>query len=135
MVLGLLFLLCSCAHSPTTIETIQTCDEWWRGIRNEDANFYQTISINEHFVVHLCGSRARMFAEFNKIHPDRPLTDLLADNTYMFTIHYPKADLVHTWLVVKIVNGKVVFHKWATGHEFIRLLSLHTSNLLKADKY
>lgn len=124
-----------CAHSPKTFEVIQTVDNWWLSLKNENPNYYEIISISENLVIHLCGSRAKMFVEFQKSHPDKSLMNLLSSNTFMFTIHYPRLGLIYVWLVVKIRDGKVIFHKWATGHEFIRLLSLYSDNLLNADRY
>ncbi len=131
-------ILPSCAiHSQavSTKKAIRICDDWWAGIKNENPNFYQVISINKNLVVHLCGSRTKIFVEFHKIHPDQSLINLLTSNTYMFTIHYPRLKITHIWLVVKIVDKKIILHKWATGHEFIRLLSLYSDNFLNADGY
>jgi len=123
----------SCAHySPTIEQVIQTSDNWWRGIRTENPNYYKVIKLCN-INIHLCGSRAKLWVEYNKLYPDTPFD--LSSNTYMFTSYSPRRNLVEMWLVVKVINGKVILHKWAAGHEFVRLLSIKLDELLIADEY
>lgn len=100
-------------------------DIWWQRIENKNPNFYRKVDVGR-VIVHLCGSKEKM---------EDKLGYKIKDLTYMFTSYDGKLP-VHIWLIVKIENkGKIVFHKWATGHEFIRLLNILTPDILDPGKY
>ena len=111
---------------PKTKHVYQIADIWWSQIKNENPNYYTQIHICN-ITIHFCGSRQKMEEKFgHKVNK----------NTFMFTssTSNPNAP-INIWLQVKIKNGKVILHKWAVGHELIRLLSLFSDDLEKADKY
>lgn len=137
IVLVCLFSFLSCAYKsltlPTTIDTIiEISDRWWKSVQNENPHYYRVIDLGS-IIFHLCSSRAKLWVEYNKLYPDNPFD--LQSNTYMFTTHDPHLSSTHMWLIVKVKNDKVILHKWAIGHELIRLLSCYTNDLLNANDY
>ena len=110
---------------------IEVADNWWMSIENENPNYYEEIDLGK-VVFHLCGSREKLAEVYNGKYPDNPFD--LNSNVYMF-VAYGNNRPAHVWLVVKVRNGKVILHKWATGHETIRLLSCFTNTLTDADDY
>jgi len=123
----------SCTHYSSTIEqVIQTSDNWWLSIRTEDPHYYKVVKLCN-INIYLCGSRPKLWFEYNKLYPNTPFD--LSSNTYMFTSYNPNRNFIEMWLVVKVINNKVILHKWATGHEFVRLLSIQLEDLLIADNY
>lgn len=110
---------------PESDHVSQIADIWWEKLENKNPNFYREIDIG-HAIVHLCGSKEKM---------EDKLGHKIKDPTYMFT-SYGGTLPAHIWLRVKInEKGKIVFHKWATGHEFIRLLNILTPDILNAGEY
>ena len=134
LIIPFLFLfLSSCAHkAPTIPDVIKTTDNWWMSIRTENPHYYKVIKLCN-INIHLCGSRAKLWFEYNKLYPNTPFD--LSSNTYMFTLHDPRRNLIEIWLVGKVINDKVILHKWAAGHELVRLLSLFSEHLQEASKY
>jgi len=116
-------------------QAIAAGDLWWTSIRTEDPHYYEEIDLGR-VIVHLCGSRATLWAEYNTRYPDQPMD--LASTVYMFTCspkqRFPGAP-AHVWMVVKTRSGKILLHKWAAGHELIRVLSCFSNTLLRADQY
>lgn len=110
---------------------VAASDRWWMSIENENPAYYEEIDLGK-VIFHLCGSRKKLAEVYNERYPDNPFD--LRSNVYMFT-DYGKTPPVHVWLVVKVRDGKVILHKWATGHEAIRLLSCFTNTLTNADDY
>ena len=110
---------------------IEVADKWWISIENENPNYYEEIDLGK-VLFHLCGSREKLAEVYNGRYPDTPFD--LNSNVYMF-VAYGKTPPAHVWLVVKVRDGKVVLHKWAAGHETVRLLSCFTDTLTNADDY
>lgn len=136
LTLIILIILCSLGcittktRPPSIERVIKAGDEWWFHKKTEDPHFYKEIDLGR-AVIHLCGSRARLWVEYNKRYPDTPFD--LSSNVYMFTTDGWPA---HIWLIVKIEDGEIILHKWATGHEIVRLLTAITPyNFKNADKY
>ncbi len=117
--------------SEPILHVIEVADSWWMSIENENPNYYEEIDLGK-VVFHLCGSREKLAEVYNGRYPDNPFD--LNSNVYMF-VAYGKTPPAHVWLVVKVRNGKVILHKWAAGHETVRLLSCFTDTLTNADNY
>ena len=113
------------------LHVIEVADSWWMSIENENPNYYEEIDLGK-VVFHLCGSREKLAEVYNGKYPDNPFD--LNSNVYMF-VAYGKTPPAHVWLVVKVRDGKVILHKWAAGHETVRLLSCFTDTLTNADEY
>lgn len=136
LVIGILLLMVGCTStvSPkpiTTMDAIRTSNGWWMGIKNENPNYYEEIDFLT-IVIHLCGSRAKLWVEYNKRYPGTPFD--LQSSTYMFT---QSGNPIHIWLVVKVRDSRIVLHKWATGHELIRALTCYARDIefLNAGEY
>lgn len=100
-------------------------DIWWKRLPNYDSEFYQEINIG-YAIVHLCGSRKII---------ERKSGQPPQKSTYMFTSFNGEFP-AHIWLLIKVTaNGKIVFHKWAVGHEFVRFLDLLSIDILDPGKY
>jgi len=110
---------------------IEVVDKWWMSIENENPQYYEEIDLGK-VVFHLCGSREKLAEVYNGRYPDTPFD--LHSNVYMFVAH-GNTPPAHVWLVAKIRDGKVLLHKWATGHETVRVLSFFTDTLTSADDY
>ncbi len=117
--------------SEPILHVIEVADSWWMSIENENPNYYEEIDLGK-VVFHLCGSREKLAEVYNGRYPDTPFD--LNSNVYMF-VAYGNNRPAHVWLVVKVRNGKVILHKWAAGHETVRLLSCFTDTLTNADNY
>jgi len=103
----------------TIEDAIETSDSWWRSLDNEDPGFFAEYDLGE-LIIHLCGSRWKLAEVYNERYPDvEPYTP--DTTTYMFTAGGPTPP-VHVWLVVKVVGGEVILHKWAAGHELKRVI-------------
>lgn len=109
---------------PSAVNVISEAERWWNSIENEEPDYYHEVDLG-HVIVHMCGSKDRM---------EKALGHKMYPGTSMFTSYGGKLP-AHVWLQVKIVKGEVVMHKWATGHEMIRLLNLFVPNMRNADKY
>jgi len=124
------------AQSSTLKEAITAGDLWWHSIQTEDPHYYQEIDLGR-VIVHLCGSRAKLWAEYNVRYPHEPM-NIITSDAYMFTCspdrRFPGAP-AHVWMVVKVRGGKVLLHKWGAGHELVRVLSCFADDLENADRY
>lgn len=124
-------------HEPEGLlrTAIDAADIWWWSIPNEDPAYYQEIHLGN-VIIHLCGSTETLKEEHDYRYPDDIPYD--PNGAYMFTCgpKPPSVDLpAHVWLVVKIVNDKVILHKWAIGHELVWVLTLFSDEIQRADQY
>jgi len=113
---------------------IDAADIWWWSLPNEDPSYYQEISLGA-VLVHLCGSSETLKAEYDCRYPDTPYDP---NKAYMFTCgpETPSIDSpLHAWLIVKIVDDKVILHKWAIGHELVWILTSFSDEIQRADRY
>jgi len=117
-------------------EAIQAVDRWWLSVTNEDPHYYNEIDLGK-VIVHLCGSRAKLWVEYNVRYPHAPM-NLIDSDAYMFTCSPDRRFAgapAHVWMVVKVRGGKVLLHKWAAGHELVRTLSCFDGALENASEY
>jgi hypothetical protein len=123
-------------HEPDDLlrTAINAADIWWWSTPNEDPAYYQEIHLGI-VVIHLCGSTETLKEIYDYRYPDTPYDP---NKAYMFTCgsENPSVDWpIHVWLIVKIVNGKVMLHKWAIGHELVWVLTLLSDEIMRANQY
>ena len=83
-----------------------------------------------HIIFHLCGSRWKLAQVYNTLYPESPYDP--RGLVYMFSAGGSEPPY-HIWLVVKIINGKIIVHPWALGHEMIHILKIYLSDINDPD--